>query len=178
MNSGSPIKILYAHKNWLSVAVILWLFTGCCPDIEHDPDSVYETLTRNEFATFIDSSGNHEQILLTGEGRERVYDDWNECSHAEGYAQYPWAEFELLHGGGTMRYEQKERRLRFNDFSFSYFSMETQNITIQGHQYLNCGQRTYSDSVGHIASVIVDQQYGLVMFSYRDQYRWERVLEE
>lgn len=162
-------------------AVFILLIQGCCPDIEHSPDSIYNALTRNELTTFVDSSGNHEQILLVGEGMDRVEDDWNECASSVGYAQFPYAEFDLLHSGGSIKYQQKNGgRLLFPHFSiwYPYMGSWQESYTIQGNQYGQCITLIYADSLeNEVYSVIVDKQFGLIMFSYRDQYRWERVLD-
>jgi len=107
-----------------------------------------------------------------------VPDEYYECA-VEGYAQFPFAEFVFLPSEGrTVLYEQRYRTLVFKEFGVQSIENAPEiDTTIQGHQYLNCWSRTYSDSLGEISSVIVDQHFGLVMFSYRDEYRWERVLD-
>ncbi|MCF8459787.1 MAG: hypothetical protein K9G46_03620 [Flavobacteriales bacterium] len=115
---------------------------------------------------------------MNEEGYERFEDDWNECSNAVGYAQYPRADFIVLPPAqGSMTFRQRQNLLWVKEVGASGLYGAEIDTTIQGHQYLNCWSNTRTDSLGEVSSVIIDQHYGLIMFSYRDQYRWERVLD-
>lgn len=176
------IKSYGPSVSWLLIqAGVLVFLSGCCEDVEHRPDQIYDALTKYELTTFVDSSGNYEQVFFVEEGMERFEDVWNECGYAQvGYAQYPYAEFELLHSGGTLRYEQYDgRKLYFPAHSIWYMVTGGWNgsYMIQDFEYAECNTYNYSDSVQQIYSVIIDKNYGLVMFSYKDEYRWERILD-
>lgn len=162
----------------ISIILCVTILNGCCPDIENDPDEIYLALTRNDLTTFIDSAGNHEQILLVETGTNRVYDEWNDCS-VEGYAQVPYAEFELLHSKQSMSYDQLYGKgltlpgIKLTDMH--YGGGWNQSFTIQGYEYSHCNHYGYADSLQEYYSVIIDLQFGLVLFSKANQYRWERV---
>jgi len=136
---------------------------------------VFENLTRYELATFIDSAGDHLQLLLNEEGFTPVHDGYSDCDR---YDHFPWAEFIFLPPAqGVVTYSQYYHSIRFPDFAVGAIAGGNIDTVIQGHSYANCGISAQTDSIGEVYSVIIDAEYGIVMFSLRDQYRWERVLE-
>lgn len=162
-------------------SVSILLIQGCCPDEIDGPNDVYKALTRYELTTFVDSSGNHTQLLLNLEGHDRYVACCDDCPNgADLYKQSPLAEFVFLPPEeGTVSYQQGyNQRLSFPKFSIWYFNASELDTTIQGHAYFDCWWANMTDSLeNEVYSVILDKHFGLVMFSYRDQYRWERVLD-
>jgi len=156
--------------------IFVILMSGCCePDYYYPKNELNESLTQHELTTFVDSAGNHVQLLFDEEGYDE-YLDWD--SDCERYFHIPYIKlFFQPASEDYVKYSQLDRRLYFPDFSVGVEPEDGTNTSIQGFEYSNCHTYSRSDSTGEVASVIIDKEYGLVMFSYRDEYRWERVLE-
>lgn len=154
------------------------LFAGCCEPDEYIPkNDAYHRFTQHELMTFVDSAGNYLQLLFNDEGYTAVH-DWN--SDCDRYDHYPWAKFNFLSPHeGEVKFSQSygNGSLSFPGFYVGGIPIGDIDTTIQGYHYTDCGFYSRTDSLEEICSIMVDKNYGLIMFSYRDEYRWERVLD-
>lgn len=177
VNCGMRLRLL---ELIVFALVGIVLITGCCEQDEYVPtNDAYHRFTQHHLMTFVDSAGNHLQLLFNEEGLNAVLDYDSYYSDCEKYYHYPWARFDFLPPNqGEIKYLQSSdgSTLVFPEFSIGGSSGDI-GVTVQGFHYPDCRIHTRSDSTGEFASAIVDREYGLVMFSYRDEYRWERVLE-
>jgi hypothetical protein len=148
-----------------------------------------KALLANPECTFVDSSGQTLEMFFVNAG----FDDL-ETSSAEGRCQsietlhFPYFHFLFMPANeGELVYSLMYDDLNIKDIHLKYYTGDYDGpdyayhqgdtvITIQGQQYSNCWGSTYSDSLGFRHFFAVDMTYGLVVFQYRDEYRWERVL--
>jgi hypothetical protein len=105
--------------------------------------------------------------------------EYPEC---ETYVPVTSFKFHPLYQDETPYYDQYSRILHvlgihaeLNDY-YLFKEFDT-SLTIQGFDYNNCHYRESTDSLGVIWQLAIDRYYGIVLLSYRDRYRWERVLE-
>lgn len=85
------------------------------------------------------------------------------------------------HQSETGTYQQQNRLLNILSINVELqdylgYGFDT-SLTIQGFDYNNCLYRNSTDSIGIRWQIAIDRYYGIVLFSKRDEYRWERVLE-
>ncbi len=185
------MKALGLGNRFYSTMAFVLLFCACTPcDHYYEPhDTMAKALLANPECTFVDSSGQTLEMFFVNAG----FDDF-ETSSAEGRCQsietqhFPNFHFQFMPANeGKLVYSQLYDYLQIKDIFVSYhigdynspsFIVHNKDttLTIQGHDYVNCWSSIRWDSLGFHQFVAVDMTYGLVVFQYRDEYRWERVL--
>jgi hypothetical protein len=160
------------------------IISGCCNEDITPQDRVTKALRKYPLTTYIDSSGNYLQILVV----DSFYDTRESGMDANCLAQVPRTTgvFYPMIEGKLMRYRQMYgyNRLEVNDVMFSVSdynssgsSTSDTTLHIQGFPYEHCQHFIETDSLGFKQELGLSPAYGIVLFSYRDQYRWERVLD-
>jgi hypothetical protein len=168
----------------LIVPFLLLLLMSCepgCPEYAPDPNlGRHGVWLRNPVNSFIDSSGN-ALTLLFKESTIKRYDGVYEhdCSDLRDYSEV-WeisffspdnAEFEVT--------DNPRVGIKFPDFTtYGTPSVFDTVVAFQGKTYDDGRYFLRTDSTGNLThEVYISNVWGLVMFGYKDEYRWERVLD-
>lgn len=179
----TDLSLLLRNGVWLPLLVVLLVLSGCCPSSYQRSDRMAHLLQSYPISTFVDSSGNYLQLIFTDTSyRAEPSYEYEECE-----SHYLVTHF-ILHGhhqGELAEYEQKTRRIHLLGLSVQVVSPGTygdilfdSSLTIQGFPYNNCWFGKETDSSGNVLwELAIDRYYGIVLFSKRNEYRWERVLE-
>jgi hypothetical protein len=185
------MKALGSRSRFFGTMAFIMLFYACNPcDHYYEPhDSVANALMANPRCSFIDSSGQQLELYLVNSGLDDFENSGSEgrCQSIETH-HYPNFHFQFMPAEeGDLVYSQIYDHLKVKNIHVSYsignydgpnytYRNGDTTLTIQGHQYANCWASLYKDSTGLRHFIAFDLTYGLVAFQYRDQYRWERVL--
>lgn len=165
--------------------IAMSLHCGCCYDDFQKRNQYTIAFRSNPISTFVDSAGNHLQIIITDTAsmssrQSENYDNRDGC-----LAYFPVTQG-VIHPPSPdhlFRYDQKDHSLKVMDvYIGNYYFVQIpnwiDNLTIQGQYYANCIHFKQTDSLGQVLQELaIDPYYGVVLFAYRDEYRWERVLE-
>jgi hypothetical protein len=157
---------------------------GCCKEDVTPPDWVSKSLWRNPLSTFIDSSGNYLQILVIDSGYDIIESsaDVNDRDGCPAHVPRTKGVFFPIIPDREMSYRQMYdyRVLSVLDVSFSSPAYNSAgidtNILLQGMTYSHASHFSKSDSTGLKSELVLHPQYGIILFRYGNQYRWERVL--
>ncbi|MCF8258537.1 MAG: hypothetical protein K9J06_13355 [Flavobacteriales bacterium] len=173
-----PVIVLLFASTILSIQ-------GCCEEDVTPPNGVTKALWSNPLSTFIDSSGNYLQILVIDSGYDisesgSMVNDYDGCP---AYVPRTAGIFFPIMPDEQMRYSQMYNydHLTVLDVSFSTsaytnaLGIDT-NILLQGMTYSHAKHFSKRDSTGLKSELALHPQYGIILFRYGNQYRWERVL--
>jgi hypothetical protein len=175
----SRLPVVLRHFTW--VTMVLAVSSGCCHD-SYDGNSGLTRLFRAyPVSTFVDSAGQHLQILFTDSSYIALPQSGVENEACSDHVPFTTFTFYPLYQGETGYFAQMNSNLSLLGIKTELSSFETgaftHSLTIQGFHYNNCMYRESTDSLGVVWQMAVDRYYGIVLLSYRDRYRWERVLE-
>jgi len=188
MHPLRPFRHLIGWKP-LVVGMLVCSFWGCCKDDIDQADWLTNVLRRHPLTTFVDSSNNYLQIMIVDTGFDsRLSSDYvNDRDGCTGYSPKTIGVFIPATEGTMLSYKQlyNYNLVKVMDVSFStsgYYSYPVQTRTLdtslflQGFEFQHCRHFKQVDSLGFSQELALSPDYGLVLFAFRDQYRWERVL--
>jgi hypothetical protein len=188
MKKKKAILLSAIGKIWM-VMLAACLLVGCCKDDTDQADWLTNVLRRHPLTTFVDSSNNYLQIMIVDTGFEsRPSSDYvNDRDGCTGYSPKTIGIFFPATEGTLFSYKQlyNYNMVKVLDVSFSttgYYSYPVQTRTadtslfLQGFEFQHCRHFKQVDSLGFRQELALSPEFGLVLFAFRDEYRWERVL--
>lgn len=164
----------------VSASFFIFLSGCACDEYTQPQDSLTRALRRNVVSTFMDSSNNYLQILVFDTNYQTTPADFIRDNYRDDCLDYYPRTIGMFYPnipGKRMYYSQANWELQVNDVG-PHLTTEIPDSTLnlRGYEFTHCHYYQQTDSVGVKQELALSPEYGIVLFSYRDQYRWERVL--
>lgn len=159
---------------------------GCCNSDVTPPDWVNGALRKYPLTTYMNPSGEYLQIILIDSGFDiRQSSSYvNDNDNCKGYDPRTKGMFYPSTGKEMMSYSQSYGYDYFSIMGIKFStsgSMQQQRkdstLTLQSTVFEHCSYFYRTDSLGTTEELALSPLYGLVLFSKRGDFRWERVLE-
>lgn len=168
----------------LRVVVFLLVASGCFKICEMPVTGsmVGNALSRNSMMVFMDSSGSQMQLILTEMRLDSVLDSYNRTNSCEGYRTFHVYYFDGI--GDEDQYIS--HNVNRGSLHLSHIqiwptggSWGDSVVTIQGQEYSDLFHWTSEIDMQDGRpefEVLFSKSKALVMMRYKDEYRWERVI--